>query len=133
MSNRYGVFLRKSWWRKALGLALFAVLLNALAPSVSMTRAALLESPLDALVVCSVQTSEHPSQTSKPSLLDALSANYCQYCVTHAGSFGLAPVEQPPGLPSLAAIPATIQAHRHVASVDALLLPPPRGPPSLHA
>ncbi|TJZ76243.1 DUF2946 family protein [Chitiniphilus eburneus] len=124
--------MRKSLWRKALGMALFAVLLNALAPSISMARAALAESPLDSLVVCSVQTDGHnTSPTTTPSTLDLATASFCQYCVTHAGSFGLAATEHSAPTAVVNASPTLRLVASLPSRLDPARLPPPRGPPVL--
>ncbi|MCB1955849.1 MAG: DUF2946 domain-containing protein [Rhodocyclaceae bacterium] len=71
----------------ALWLAVFAVLLGALAPTVSQSLAT--PGPLAALDICvSDGTGGDPAEAPGPAG-GSLLHGFCNYCLTHAGSFGL--------------------------------------------
>lgn len=110
-------------------IALFAVLMNALAPAVSQALGPSRADFADGQI-CSARnvTADASTQQHDPQHADKLAA--CGYCVTHAASFGLPPPELGGfGLSGSVSIKPFL-FYRAPTPLIALSAAPPRGPPS---
>jgi hypothetical protein len=116
--------VRKStWWRVRLWIACCAILLNALAPSVSHALSAA-RGYVPAADICSAGDG-YAAQERWHLLAD------CGYCLTHAGSEALPPPA--PFAPALLDVADAAPFQFHLAQPPwlALTAQPARGPPSL--
>jgi hypothetical protein len=112
-------------------LALFAVLLNALVPTVSHALAA--SRPAIPIDVCSVDGGA-PFAAAAALLMQedhgAMGlAGDCGYCLAHAGSHGLPPPVHALLVPALGAEPRPFLFHRAPRPLAIWLAAVPRGPP----
>ena len=112
-------------------LALFAVLLNALAPTVSHALAA--SRPAMPVDVCSVDGGA-PFAAAAALLMQedhgAMGlAGDCGYCLAHAGSHGLPPPVHALLVPALGAEPRPFLFHHAPHPLAIWLAAVPRGPP----
>ena len=91
--------MKRFWKNKLLTvwIACFAILLNALAPSISYALNARTDSAAPMAEVCRMGTS-----MAKPAPIhhssdqgDAHGAKHCPFCLPHAGSFALPPPDVP--------------------------------------
>lgn len=125
------MLIRSTRRARFLWLALFAVLLNALAPTVSHALAA--SRPAIPVDVCSVDGGA-PFATAAALLMQHEHAGMsvlddCGYCLTHAGTHGLPPpVHAPPPL-VLGAEPRPFLFHHAPRPLAVWLAAVPRGPP----
>jgi hypothetical protein len=108
--------MNKATRQFAAWIACLAILLAALAPSISHALAAAKGSDFSWMEICSttgakfvkVTDSQNPVKSSTPAE-KAMHSEHCPFCLTHAGSFGLPPtaafafpvVSVPPAFPSL--------------------------------
>jgi hypothetical protein len=116
---------------RVVWLALFAVLLNALAPTVSHALAA--SRPAIPVDVCSVDGGA-PFATAAALLMQddhgAMGlAGDCGYCLAHAGSHGVPPSLRPLLVPALGAEPRPFLFHHAPRPLAIWLAAVPRGPP----
>lgn len=126
-------------------IAILAILLNALMPTVSMalhsSRGASVARGSDWIEVCSTQGSTWVRLATDGSLLEQTSrkpagapafghGGYCLYCLTHAASFGLPP-SSVFGLPVWPLITDLLLQHAPIALLPAdWLAPAARAPPA---
>jgi hypothetical protein len=112
-------------------LALFAVLLNALAPTVSHALAA--SRPAISVDVCSVDGGAPFAAAAALLMQDDHGAmglaGDCGYCLTHAGSHGLPPPVHSLFVPVLGAEPRPFLYHHAPRPLAIWLAAVPRGPP----
>lgn len=112
-------------------LALFAVLLNALAPTVSHALAA--SRPALPVDVCSVDGGAPFAAAAALLMQDDHGAmglaGDCGYCLAHAGSHGLPPPVHSLHVPALGAEPRPFLFHHAPRPLAIWLAAVPRGPP----
>jgi hypothetical protein len=112
-------------------LALFAVLLNALAPTVSHALAA--SRPTIPVDVCSVDGGAPFAAAAALLMQDDHGAmglaGDCGYCLAHAGSHGLPPPVHALFVPALGAEPRPFLFHHAPRPLAIWLAAVPRGPP----
>jgi len=112
-------------------LALFAVLLNALAPTVSHALAA--SRPAIPVDVCSVDGGAPFAAAAALLMQDeqhaGMGALACGYCVAHAGSHGLPPVHAPLVF-AFGTEPRPFLFHHASRPLAVWLAAVPRGPPA---
>jgi hypothetical protein len=122
----------KALRRHVVNAALFAVLLNAMAPSVTAMLAASEGRRVSMTAHCLAMAVESSQQApAQPGSPDKDKGASCPFCFAHAGSFALAPVIHAPQMPSVGAY---LPAAAYVAVLPALhtwLNSKPRGPPAL--
>ena len=128
--------LKSIRWRMQLWLAVFAILLNALAPSISHALAAASGNPAAweicradrsqaglAKIAAAVQDRQAPDQAG--------SMDHCGYCLPHAGSYALLPS----AITGLGIFGGNelrpFRFYRAPQPLLALPAAPPRGPPAL--
>ena len=113
-------------------LALFAVLLNALAPTVSHALAA--SRPTIPLDVCSVDGGASFAAAAALLVQDQHPgmglAGDCGYCLTHAGTHGLPPPEHTPLLLLHGTEPRPFLFHHAPRPLAVWIAVVPRGPPA---
>jgi hypothetical protein len=119
--------LRFAW------LALFAVLLNALAPTVSHALAA--SRPVIPVDVCSVDGGASFAAAAALLMQDDRHAGMgpfddCGYCLAHAGSHGLPPPVHAPLALAHGTEPRPFLFHHAPRPLPAWLAAVPRGPPA---
>jgi hypothetical protein len=90
------VKLSRSTRRAALGIAVFAILLNTFAPAISRTLATWRGQPsmwaeIQAHAAAADEAATNDYTHNNKAHDHASSGNHCPFCVTHAGSFGLTP------------------------------------------
>jgi hypothetical protein len=112
-------------WRMQVWIAVFAILMNALAPSISHAVAYANGAP-SSYDICRADTST--AGKSKP---QAATMDHCGYCLPHAGSYAITPTNLTGlGLMGGHALRPFL-FYRAPAPLLALSAAPPRGPPSL--
>ena len=92
--------MKRFWKNKLLTvwIACFAILLNALAPSISYALSARDDRTSPSAEICSMGISSQSSMHHSSGESDAHGAKHCPFCLPHAGSFAL----PPPGVPCCA-------------------------------
>lgn len=112
-------------WRMHVWIAIFAVLMNALAPSISHAMAWSSGAP-SAWDIC--RADGKPAATQKQ---PAAGMDHCGYCLPHAGSYAIAPgAAAGVVLPGGHALRPFLFYHAP-RPLLALSAAPPRGPPAL--
>lgn len=108
-------------FRAYVWIALFAILMNALAPAVShaMSR----DDAVGADVCSAGKLAKQDAPAGKTAMQD------CGYCASHGGSFGLAPAENTLPRPAAARLQPYLFYHSP-RPLLALSAAPPRGPPA---
>ncbi|WP_420475484.1 DUF2946 domain-containing protein [Noviherbaspirillum sp. ST9] len=117
-------------------IACCAVLLAALAPTVSRMLAAACNPPSYQLDICatphtlSAADEDHTAHHSSAPAKKELHLDHCPFCLTHAGSFGLVPTGGLilPDASSVALLPPLFYQSPHPLFVWAT--PPSRAPPA---
>lgn len=91
--------MKKFWKNKLLTvwIACFAILLNALVPSISYALTARKHSASPSMEICSMGKSMSSRSSFKHTSdkTDANGARHCTFCLPHAGSFALPPPAVP--------------------------------------
>jgi len=120
----------------AAWIACFAILLAALAPTVSRILAATCDAPLARAEICAThgdemaQEEDHSAHHSSAPAGKELHFDHCPFCATHAGSFGLAPVDALP-LPEASGAPMLPPLfYQSPRPLFAWATPQPRAPPA---
>lgn len=125
------MLIRSTRRARFLWLALFAVLLNALAPTVSHALAA--SRPAVPVDVCSVDGGASFATAAALLMQDehaGMSAlDDCGYCLTHAGTYGLPPPVHAPLPVAHGAEPRPFLFHHAPRPLAVWLAAVPRGPP----
>lgn len=112
---------KSTWWRVRLWIACCAILLNALAPSVSHA----LNAERGYLPIADICTANDSYDTEQRFHLLA----DCEYCVQHGGDLFTPPSSPLPGLPASHGHPASPSYHAPQPLL-ALCAAAPRGPPA---
>jgi hypothetical protein len=119
--------LKSVRWRMQLWLAVFAILMNALAPSISHALAAASGNP-GAWQICRAERSAVQDQ-KVPDQAGAM--DHCGYCLPHAGTYSLLPT-MITGLGIFGGNELRpFLFYRAPQPLLALTAAPPRGPPAL--
>jgi hypothetical protein len=122
--------LTSTSWRMHLWIAIFAILVNALAPSVSHALAAASDNPA-AWEICRADRSQADFSQDAPAPNDAMAMDHCGYCLPHAGSTMLMPgMITGLGIFGNHALRPFL-FYRAPQPLLALSAAPPRGPPAL--
>lgn len=118
------------WRLYAVRAALFSVVLNAWAPTVTALLAAAEGRPMAMPAHCLAMSLQSGGQDSSPPGTPAKDKGAsCPFCFAHAGSVGLAPVIQAPQIASLAAGSVELARIEPLPASLIWLNAKPRGPP----